>query len=187
MRHSLAFLILSASAFAENIVFPPDAVCDVTKPPYSAKGDGLSDDTAALQKALDERQNLIYLPNGIYIISNTLRWGPNQKRQVLQGQSVDGTTIKLQDNCPGFSIPERPLAMVWTGKAPAQRFRNGLRNLTIDTGKGNAGAIGAQFIANNQGTIDTVHIRCGETGPIGLDLAYTRKGVVRIFDSDELP
>ena len=171
----LAVFALSASAFAENIVFPPDAVCDVTKPPYSAKGDGLSDDTAAIQKALDERQNLIYLPNGIYIVSNTLRWGPNQKRQVLQGQSVDGTTIKLQDNCPGFSIPERPLAVVWTGKAPAQRFRNGLRNLTIDTGKGNAGAIGAQFIANNQGTIDTVHIRCGESGPIGLDLAYANE------------
>ncbi len=169
----LVFAFLAVSASAENIVFPPDAVCDVRQPPYNAKGDGETDDTAAIQKALDERQRLIYLPNGTYLVSNTLRWGTGQKHQVLQGQSVDGTVIKLQDNCGGFSIPERPLAVLWTGKAPGQRFRNGLRNLTIDTGKGNAGAIGAQFMANEQGTIDTVHIRCGESGPLGLDLGYT--------------
>lgn len=168
-----AFALLAISASAENIVFPPDAVCDVRQPPYSAKGDGVTDDTAAIQKALDDRQKLVYLPNGTYLVSNTLRWGTGQKRQVLQGQSVDGTVIKLQDNCAGFSIPTRPLAVVWTGKAPGQRYRNGLRNLTIDTGKGNAGATGAQFMANEQGTIDTVHFRCGESGPLGLDLGYT--------------
>lgn len=158
-----------------TIRFPEDAgIADVTKPPYNAKGDGVTDDTDAIQRALDERQPLIYLPNGTYLITRTLRWGKGEKRQVLQGESREGTIIKIKDNSPNFSNPAQPQSMVWTGNAPAQRFRNGLRNLTLDTGTGNPGAIGARFIANNQGGIRDVLIRSGDgSGPIGLDLAYT--------------
>lgn len=169
----LAAVVLAIAARGENVVFPAGAVTDLTQPPYGAKGDGITDDTTAIQKALDARVKLLYLPNGTYLVSSPLRWGKGEKRQVLQGQSLEKTIVKLKDACSGFDIPERPLPVVWTGKGPAQRFRNGLRNLTIDTGKGNPGAIGAQFIANNQGTIDTVRIVCGERGPIGLDLGYT--------------
>jgi len=96
-----------------------------------------------------------------------------QKRVILQGQSRDGAVIRLKDKAPGFGDPRKPKAMVWTGRKPAQRFRNGIRNLTFDTGKGNAGAIGVQYIANNQGSVRMVKI-VGE-GPIGLDLGYTNE------------
>jgi len=168
----------------EGIRFPGDSgIVDVTKPPYNATPNDDKDDTQAIQKALDDNPSgnkIIYLPNGVYIVSDTLRWssGPHSgwawKRTILQGESQNGTIIKLCDNCPGFSDPNNPKAVIWTGQRPAQRFRNAIRNLTVDTGKGNPGAIGIQFIANNQGTLREVTIRSGDgEGVIGLDLSYT--------------
>ncbi len=171
---------------AENIIFPSDAnVVDVTKPPYNAKADGVTDDTKAIQQALDDHPNagaIIYLPNGIYRISDTLRWpGPDdpragsaQKRTVLWGQSRAGTVIQLRDSAPGFEDPRHSKALIWTGKAPAQRFGNEVHNLTLDTGVDNPGASGAMFIANNQGGMWDVSIVSGDgQGVAGLNLAYS--------------
>ncbi len=181
--HSLAALMvawIAGLAWADDVRYPPEAnVVDITKPPYGAAGDGKRDDTAAFQKALADNVSLIYVPNGTYLLSDTLRWGPNQKRQILQGQSREKTVFKLKDACGGYGDPSNPQAMIWTGKSPAQRFRNSIRDLTVDSGAGNPGAIALQFIANNQGGIFDVTIRSGDAGGkggagvIGLDLGYT--------------
>ncbi len=162
---------------AENIVFPPNSgIVDVTAAPYHAKGDGQSDDTAAIQQALDDypaKGTIIYLPNGTYLISRPLRWGRDQRWTVLQGQSRAGTIIKLKDFCPGYSDSAHPREMIWTGGAPAQRFRNQIRNCTFDTGRGNPGAIGVRFNASNVGCLRDVDIRSGDgSGVIGLDLSF---------------
>ncbi|MBM4019570.1 MAG: DUF4457 domain-containing protein, partial [Planctomycetes bacterium] len=173
-----------ALAGAENVVFPPDSgIIDVTAAPYNAKGDGVADDTKAIQAALNDYPNagaIIYLPNGTYVISKTLRWpqgrggGSEYKRTVLQGQSRAGTIIRLKDACPGYTDAAAPKEMVWTGGAPAQRFRNAIRNCTWDTGKGNPGAVGVRFNASNVGCLREVDIRSGDgSGVIGLDMAYT--------------
>lgn len=199
MRHRIAIpmaAILLAAGFcaarAENVVFPADAgVIDVTKAPYGAKGDGAADDTAAIQQALYDypaKNRIIYLPNGTYLVSDTLRWGPKDakngrqgnawKETILQGQSRDGTIIRLKDACPGYQTPpttgrSRGKAVVWTGGDVAQRFRNAVRNLTIDTGKGNPAAIGLQFVASNQGVAHRLKIRSGDgAGVRGLDVGY---------------
>jgi hypothetical protein len=174
----LAMLVLPTRwAWSQEIVFPAGAkVVDVTQPPYQATPNDERDDTEAFNKVLADGVQLIYIPNGTYIIDDTLRWGTKEKRQILQGQSEAGTIIKLKDSAQGFGDPAKSKAMIWTGKAPAQRFRNGLRNLTLDTGRNNPGAIGAQFIANNQGGIRHVTIRSGDEqgrGHIGLDLGYS--------------
>jgi len=169
---------------SENIVFPADSgIVDVTGAPYFAKGDGVADDTAAIQRALDDHPNagaIIYLPNGVYLISDTLRWphgnggGAEEKRTVLHGQSRAGSVIKLSDACPGFEDSRHPRACIWTGKAPAQRFGNEIHHLTVDTGVDNPGACGVQFIANNQGGMADVTIVSGDgQGVAGLDLGYT--------------
>lgn len=175
-----------AVAGAENIVFPSDSgIVDVTAAPYNAKGDGVTDDTAAIQQALNDwpaSHAIIYLPNGTYRISDTLKWphgwrgGMEEKDLILQGQSAAGTILQLPDSAAGFADPTKPKAMIWTGQSPAQRFRNSIRNVTFDVSRGNAGAIGVRFMANNQGTLRDVAIRSGDgKGVIGLDMGYTNE------------
>ncbi|MFW6107288.1 MAG: glycosyl hydrolase family 28-related protein [bacterium] len=176
----------------ETIVFPADAgVIDVTRPPYNAAGDGTTDDTGAIQRALYDypaKNRIIYLPHGTYLVSDTLRWGPREVRgggqgdawklTILQGQSRDGTVIQLRDRCPGYQRPapsgrSRGKPVVWTGGDVAQRFRNAVRDLTIDTGRGNPAAVGLQFTASNQGVVHRVRIRSADgQGLRGLDLGY---------------
>lgn len=172
-----------AIAAAENIIFPTNSgIIDVTAAPYLAKGDGVTDDTAAIQAALNDYPNagaIIYLRNGTYLISKTLRWphghsgGAEEKNTILQGQSRKGTILKLEDACPNFTNPAAPCEMVWTGGSPAQRFRNAIRNCTWNTGVGNPGAIGVRFDASNTGCLREVDICSGDgSGVIGLDLSY---------------
>ncbi|MDX2230534.1 MAG: PA14 domain-containing protein [Leptolyngbyaceae cyanobacterium bins.349] len=166
----------------ENIVFPADAgVLNVRD--FGARGDGVTDDTAAIQAALNAFPNgmrIIYLPNGTYLVSDTLSWpagtpgtGNDYKNTIMQGQSRDGVVIRLRDGVEGFGEAAEPKAVIFTGPAPAQRFGNSIRNLTVDTGTGNPGAIGIQFNASNQGSMRQVTIRSGDgQGVAGLDFDF---------------
>jgi len=180
-------LIAAAPAFGQQQFLVPEdsGVVDVTQPPYNAKGDGRTDDTAAIQQALDDHPNfngIIYLPDGVYVISDTLEWpagkhgGVRHKRVILQGQSTQGTVIRIKDNASGFGNARKPKSLIWTGERPAQRFRNGIRTLTVNVGRSNPGAIGVQYIANNQGSMRNVRIVSEDgAGRIGLDLGYTNE------------
>ncbi len=173
-----AILFAASIAHAENIVFPDDAnILNVKASPYNAKGDGISDDTEAIRSAF-QSTGMLYFPNGTYLVSGAIvpphRKGKVPSRRVLQGQSMAGAVIKLKDNTPAFGNPAAPLGLFKMSHAPEQAFRNGVRNLTIDTGKGNAGAIGMQYYASNQGGMHHVSIRSGDgQGKIGLDLNFS--------------
>jgi hypothetical protein len=171
---------------ATETIFPEAAkIVDVSQPPYNAKGDGTTDDTDAIQRAFNDHPSqsaIIYLPNGKYLVTKQIRWGGSKnmrdadaaKNTVLWGQSKEKTIIQLKDRCPGFNDPRTARGVIWTGEAPAQRFANEVRNLTVDTGVQNPGASGVQFMANNQGGIYDVNIVSGDgQGKAGLDLGYT--------------
>jgi hypothetical protein len=181
----LGMIVAAGFALAEDIVFPSDAgVIDVTKPPYSAKGDGKTDDTAPLRQALMENgaaNRIIYLPNGVYLISDTLDWPSTasdmtrERNTILQGQSREGTILRIMDYSSGYRSAGKPQPMLWTGDSPGDRTRNSIRNLTLHTGVGNPGAIGIQFDSNQQGGIRDVTIMADGKGdgPTGLDLSHS--------------
>lgn len=194
-RVVLALLLLAAPAVAadppvgaafdpaEDVRFPKCAhVIDVTQPPYSAKGDGKTDDTKAIQQALDDLMGLhkiLYLPNGTYLVSDTLTWKNRNsaKRNAygfvwVQGQNAGKTVIRLKDDT--FTDPKKPRAAIYGGGfGSADWFHNYVQTLTIDTGKGNAGAVGLEFYSNNTGGLRDVTVTSGDgAGVIGLDLAH---------------
>ncbi|MBY0263796.1 MAG: glycoside hydrolase family 55 protein, partial [Phycisphaerales bacterium] len=104
---------LGSVASAQGVVFPADAgVINITQPPYSAVGDGLTDNTAAFQQAINDavdKWRVIYVPDGVYLFSDQLSWGrgdgggfPFGFALRLQGQSRAGTILRLTPNAPFF-------------------------------------------------------------------------------------
>ena len=181
-------LALAAMAWAENIVFPPDAGVKNVQD-YGAKGDGVADDTAAIQKAIDEVKGIpdtLYFPNGTYLVSGSVGIfnGKAHSRDRFisyQGQSEAGTIIRLKDNCPGFDNPQKAKIVLsyYQGEGTGDVMRGYVRNLSVDVGRGNPGAVGLRFMANNSGAMDHVTIRSSDpkkAGKLGLDLTQGQVG-----------
>ena len=184
LKHLLLVLLaFPLVGFAERTSFPDDAGLINVKTLYGAVGDGVTDDTAAIQKAITENVNknparTIYFPVGTYLVSATLDCvtdkGIIAHRMSFQGEDNATTILKLKDNCPGFEAPDPKL-----GGKPVLRLRNlpgpanngvfnNVYNLSIDTGKGNPGANGLNWAVCNIGTLRDVVVRSGDPGRVGF-------------------
>ena len=173
----------SPCASAEDRAFPADAgLVDVTRPPYSATPDDGRDDTEAIQRAISDnigQYKIIYLPIGVYDVSDTLVWkdatGKWRCWLTLQGQNRERTILKLRDDCPGFTDAGRPKPVILTASQNPfkpdgggnQAFGNSIYDLTVHTGRGNAGAIGIGYLANNKGTLRDVTVRSSDPARAG--------------------
>ncbi len=80
-------------------------VINVTDAPYNATGDGVTDDTAAIQAAIDAAEaaggGIVYLPPGNYYISAALEMSSSV---TLRGTGAGATTI-LHGNDNGIELP----------------------------------------------------------------------------------
>jgi hypothetical protein len=93
---------------------------DVTKAPYNAKADGVTDVTAALQKAIDDAYEynfVVFLPEGTYLVSNQLLLN----QQNLRFKNTDG--FKLNRRFCHFMLGSTK------GKRPVIRLKDRSRVL----------------------------------------------------------
>src|ERR1019366_4586612 len=140
-----------------EVRFPADAGMINVKTEFGAKGDGLSDDTAAIRAAIQGpgvQVRVLYFPKGTYIVSDTLNWLRADKTWrsslAFQGENERGTIIRLKDEAPGYQHSDAPKAVIRPGSnepwnkndgSGYNGFFNYISDLTVDTGSGNPGAI----------------------------------------------
>jgi hypothetical protein len=187
-------IFVAQPAKTQSLALPMDAGF-VNVKALGATGDGITDDTEVLKAIFGRNKEhpmgairSIYIPNGVYLVSDTLEWG--DKRKDVRGESRDGVIIKLKDNCPGFQDSNNPkkVLQIEFGHG-GQNFLQYLRNLTIDVGKGNPGAIALGFHTNNSGGVYDVTIRSSDPQRVGhtglmLDKAWPGPGLIKNVSID---
>lgn len=173
------------------LAFPPGFMKSIKD--YGAKGDGATDDTAAIQRALNEdrvdasgnplypspddyngRPKALFFPAGVYLVSTTVSWVGCCLS--IQGQGSGATTIRLKDRAAGFNDAANARPVIKT-EGGNESFRQNIRDLTVDIGSGNPGAAGIDYISNNSGALQNVVIRSGDgQGATGLDMRRSWPG-----------
>lgn len=118
-----------------------------------AKGDGSTDDTAALQHAVDT-QRIVYLPSGRYRLTDTLRLRPDT---VLIGLHPSTTQLDLADSTPGFDGAGSPKAMLL---AP-QGGSTIVMGIGLFAGGVNSRAVAAMWMAGKDSLMDDVRFLGG--------------------------
>ncbi len=139
-------LAIAALSSAEPWHFiPPAGIGVANVKDYGAKGDGITDDTQAILKAIDAnidksryRSNpFIWFPDGTYLVSDSIEgrvigkpgerdagktWSAGWLSMcILIGETREGVVIKLKDKAPGFTDPEKPKWLIATGSESDNR------------------------------------------------------------------
>jgi sugar lactone lactonase YvrE len=117
------------------------------------KGDGTSDDTNAIQQAIDAHR-VLYFPSGHYIVRNTITLRPET---VLIGLHPTLTQIDLLDETPGYEGvgAPKPVILAPTGSASI------LSGIGVFTGGINPRAVAVLWKAGEQSLIDDVRFLGG--------------------------
>ncbi len=131
----------------------PDSAAWVNVRTLGAKGDGRTDDTAALKRAIAQYRTL-YLPMGWYCVSDTLTLRPNT---VLIGLNPSATVINVPDGTSAFQGqgPSKPVI-----EAP-QGGTNIVTGIGVYTSAINARAVGVKWMAGADSLMNDVRFHGG--------------------------
>ena len=146
---------------------PPSVASDLTDLPaqgtwanvsdLGAKGDGVTDDTEALQNALKTHRAL-YLPCGFYVVRDTLTLQPDT---VLIGLHPGATQLILPDNTPAFQGTGAPKALLEAPKGGS----NTVVGLGLYTSGANPRAVAARWKAGSGSMMNDVRFLGGHGTP----------------------
>ncbi len=167
------------------VAFPADAGA-LNVRDFGAKGDGVADDTAAINKALaasgDDtgpafwQDRIVYFPSGTYLVSAPIvkRYAEGRfaSGAILVGQSRDTTIIRLKDVAAGYNDPAHPKAVIFTAaKLLDGNATSGGKDYT-NKGEGNDAFM--NFVENM-----TVDVGASNPGAIGIDYLANNMGAIR--------
>lgn len=163
------FKIGFGRALVEEFGTVSGGVVNVKGKPYNAKGDGVTDDTTAIQAAIDETTadgGVVYFPPGTYMASQI-----EVKRKVLlDGGHMRAVALKqIAGSNQDFIISENFASLTGTNKFapndPEVPTWFGLKDIQIDGNKsGNTSGNGVSFYGSSMVMLGTVYVRdCADT------------------------
>ncbi len=120
---------------------------------FGAVGDGKKDDTAAIQKAIDSRR-VVYLPQGFYIVTDTIRLKPDT---VLIGLHPGLTQLVLPNATPAYAGVDGPKALLESAKGGDAI----ITGIGLATGEVNPRATALLWKAGANSLVDDIRIQGG--------------------------
>jgi sugar lactone lactonase YvrE len=134
------------------------------------KGDGKTDDTDAIRKAIDAHP-VLYFPAGYYIVRDTIAL---KKETVLIALHPGTTQLDLPDSTPAYQGAGAPKGLL---EAP-QGGTNIVAGLGVFTGGVNPRATGIVWMAGEDSLMDDVHIHgfAGTFLPANVRTAFYNPG-----------
>jgi sugar lactone lactonase YvrE len=172
----------------------------VTRDAFPVTADGVADDTAAIQAAIDKVQatsgeGIVFVPQGRYRLTKTINIWPAIR---LIGYGAVRPVFVLGTHTPGYQDSDHEGYMVFfsggrggrggrggvtsDGRPPdatAGTFYSGMSNIDIEIGEGNPGAVGVRgkyaqhcFLAHMDFRIGSGLAGVHETGNVMEDVAF---------------
>jgi hypothetical protein len=147
-------------------VFPEPAKTNIPELPaintwvnlktLGAKGDGETDDTKIIQDAIDKYPT-IYVPQGWYRVSETIKLKPNT---ALIGLNPIATQFLIADNTPAFGGFGGPKALLESAKGGA----NILTGIGLSTSADNPRAVACKWMSGENSYLNDVKFIGGHGG-----------------------
>ena len=141
----------------------PDGHTWVNLKDYGAVGDGETDDTNAIQKAIAENRTL-FVPAGRYLVSETICLAP---QTVLIGLNPISTQFVLADGLPACNGAGTPVPLLQAPKGG----NNIVVGIGLDTGASNDRAVAAKWMAGSNSLMSDVRF-IGGHGTYAVDGSY---------------
>jgi hypothetical protein len=157
-RFDAAPLAAMPPAVASDLAPLPPGDTWVNLRGLGAKGDGQTDDTEVLQKAIANHR-AIYLPSGFYAVRDTLKLRPDT---VLIGLHPAATQIILPDDTPAYQDIGAPKALLETPKGGS----NVVIGIGLSTSWNNRRAVAALWKASPGSMMNDVRFLGGHGTPL---------------------